>query len=74
MKTQIFFSDTRRQKRSLTEINESLGDEIAGKMKTLGYEIGFLQICTSIIFLDSASIRHSGLKAYRRSRIDETKR
>ncbi|SDF07402.1 hypothetical protein SAMN05421636_1116 [Pricia antarctica] len=44
MMTQNFFSDMRRQKRSLAELNEYFGNEVAGKMDKSASKIEFLEM------------------------------
>ncbi len=44
MMTQEFFSDLRCQKRSLTELNEYFGNEIAGKKNKSANKTGFLEM------------------------------
>ena len=44
MITQLFFLDTRRQKRSLAGLNEYFGNEVAEKKNKLANELGFLEV------------------------------
>jgi len=44
MMTQDFFSDMRRQKRSLAELNEYFGNEVAGKKDKSATKISFLEM------------------------------
>ena len=39
-----FFSDTRRQKRSLAGLNEHFGNEVAGEKNKLATKVGFLEV------------------------------
>ncbi len=50
MVTQEFFSDTRRQKRSLAGLNEYFGNEVAGKNNKLATKIGFWRCPLLITF------------------------
>jgi len=42
--TQVFFSDTRRQKRSLASLNEYFGNAVAGKKPKLGNKMELLEV------------------------------
>ena len=44
MPTQVFFSDTRHQKRSLASLNEYFGNAEAGKKIKLGNEMELLEV------------------------------
>ena len=54
--TQVFFSDTRRQKRNLASLNEYFGNAVAGKKPKLGNKMELLEVpisktCKSMIIL-----------------------
>ena len=42
--TQVFFSDTRRQKRNLASLNEYFGNAVAGKKPKLGNKMELLEV------------------------------
>ena len=42
--TQVFFSDTRRQKRNLASLNEYFGNAIAEKKPKLGNKMELLEV------------------------------
>ena len=42
--TQVFFSETRRQKRSLASLNEYFDNAVAGKKNKLGNKIELLEM------------------------------
>ena len=42
--TQVFFSDTRHQKRSLASLNEYFGNAVAGKKSQLGNKKELLEV------------------------------
>ncbi len=44
MRTQVFFSDMRHQKRSLARLNEYFGNEVVGKKNKLSNKIEFLEM------------------------------
>ncbi len=50
MPTQVFFSDTRRQKRNLASLNEYFGNAVAGKKPKLGNKIELLEVPIIISF------------------------
>ena len=41
--TQVFFSDTRHQKRNLASLNEYFGNEVAGEKPMLGNKMELLE-------------------------------
>jgi len=46
--TQLFFSDTRHQKRSLASLNEYFGNAEAGKKPMLGNKMELLEVPNSV--------------------------
>ncbi len=42
--TQVFFSDTRHQKRSLARLNEYFGNAVAGKKPKLGNKMELIEV------------------------------
>jgi hypothetical protein len=60
--TQIFFSDTRHQKRSSASLNEYFGNAVAGKKPKLGNKMELIEVPLSPYFVGillSASINSS---------------